>query len=526
MNRARTILFSLLLTLPVILFVAHHYTAHSPELKPTGFTIDENVLYMSYAHQYLDDSHFSVLYSNPFDGDPASPKIYFQPVNIVFAAAMKAGADPGLTFSLFGIIMAFLCILMGVKIIQHLLEGQKNYRLMSLLFIWGGGLTALTGLLIAVVVKSSANPVWPEGIFLGDPARGWWGLNWGRTLFIPLEAYYHFLFLLNIYLLLKKRWAAAIVAAAFLSVSHPFTGIEYLLIVNGWIVLEKIIFKNKNIPYWFLAGMICVSLFHCWYYLYFLNQFAEHRQLFSQYSAGWTYSYRVFIPAYCLVTLLAIITKYLQRREIILSISSYQRFFLTWAIIAFLLSKHEWLIKPMQPIHFTRGYVWAGLFLFALPGISWLIDKAKTSRVRQLLLVFCLLIFLSDNTLWSGVILAEKNKTEWEGYITKDTEAALAYLKTTSRKETLVVGNAYLVNYLLNVYTPANSWVSHPYNTPRKDERTTQVNEFLKTGILPAEWKLRKVVIVLNKKDTGLLVNSSLLANKVFENNTYLIFTP
>ena len=58
MNRKRIVLV-LLLSLPVIALVLHHYWMHAPGLTPTGFLMSENVLYMSYAHQYLDQDSFS-----------------------------------------------------------------------------------------------------------------------------------------------------------------------------------------------------------------------------------------------------------------------------------------------------------------------------------------------------------------------------------------------------------------------------------------------------------------------------------
>ena len=72
----------MLLSLPVVALVLHHYLANASGLTSTGFLMSENVLYMSYAHQYLDQSSFSLFYSNPFDGNPDSPNIYFQPVTI------------------------------------------------------------------------------------------------------------------------------------------------------------------------------------------------------------------------------------------------------------------------------------------------------------------------------------------------------------------------------------------------------------------------------------------------------------
>jgi hypothetical protein len=524
MSRRKSLILSLLLTIPVILFLIHHYTSHSPELYPTGFTANDNVLYMSYAHQYIDGDNFSLFYSNPFDGNPKSPKIYFQPVNFLFAALLKLGADPGLTFSLFGLIMAFLCIYLGVRIIQNLLPNNKYRVLITILFTWGGGLTAFAGIAGNVFTGMPLN-AWTDYIYLADPANGWWGLNWGRILFIPLEAYYHFLFLLNVYLILKNKWGAAILAAAFLSVSHPFTGIEYLLIIIGWLLLEKVIFKNKNIPYQYFAAIIAITIFHGWYYLVYLNSFPEHRQIFSQYSARWTYSFRVFIPAYILVFILSVITLYFKRTFQIFLSSSHERLFFCWAIITFLLSKHEWFIRPMQPIHFTRGYIWAGLFLLGIPGLVYLLEYLNKNIVRKTLLVAFIIIFLNDNILWIGNILKSKDTEEWEGHITKDTKDVFNFLNKTTTSNDLLLGNAPLINYMAGLYTPLNAWISHPYNTPKWTERSEVMKEFFQTSTIPAEWANRRLIIVINKRDTTFTMHPMLKKNKLFENTAYTIFT-
>ena len=526
MTRRRIILLSLLLSLPVVLFVMQQYFQHSSDLKPTGFTLDENVLYMSYAHQYLDQDHFSLFYTNPFDGDPQSPPIYFQPVNFLFAGLMKLGANPGFTFTIFGLLMTFLCVLLGIKMLQHLLQGYKQQSLIAILFTWGGGLTALAGLMGSTFLPGYQTQQWIDGIYQGDPANGWWGLNWGRTLFIPLEAYYHFLFLLNIYFILKQKWTAAAIAAFFLSISHPFTGIEFLLIMNGWLLLEKIIYRNKNIPGWYWGAIFAVTVFHGWYYLVYLNSFPEHKQIFSQYSAGWTYSLLIAIPAYCLVAALSLLNVYINPPFKKMFSIPHQRLFVCWAVIAFLLSKHEWFIKPMQPIHFTRGYVWAGLFLFSLPALIGLIHYLQQSTARKWLLYGFIFIFLSDNILWTANLLRGTNNLEWEGHISKDTEQVLKYLGSTTDNKDLLVGNASLVNYLANVYTHSNAWVSHPFNTPKREERIIQMGNYLQNGTKPIEWGERRIVIVLNKKMDSMKLFPTLQNNKLFENNSYIIFFP
>lgn len=487
-----------MLSLPVILFVLQHYFIHSSDLVPTGFTNEENVLYMSYAHQYLDQDKFSITYSNPFDGNIQSSQIYFQPVTIFFAGLIKLGMDPGFCLSLFGLIMAVLCIYVGIKILQHLLPDHKQMPLIAVLFTWGGGLTALAGLSGSTFLPGHHSGQWINGIYLADPANGWWGLNWGRILFIPLEAYYHFLFLLNIWLVLKQKWKAAILVTLFLSISHPFTGIEYLVIINGWLVLEKLVFKNKTIPYWFAIAMIVTTALHAWYYLIYLNGFPEHKLLFTQYSVGWTYSLLIAIPAYSIVAALSFINMYLNRPVKKFLAIPHQRLFLCWGIIAFLLSKHEWFIKPMQPIHFTRGYVWAGLFLFALPALLWLLHYLQQKKKKWVLYLF-IALFLSDNILWTANLLRGKNDIEWEGHISKDTKEVLDYLSSNTSNKDLLVGDAALVNYLANAYTPVNVWSSHPYNTPNREQRIEQTKMFLETGIKPPEWKDRRVIVVLKR---------------------------
>jgi hypothetical protein len=526
MGKRKTILLSLLLSLPVILFLLQQCFYHSPDLKPTGFTIDENILYMSYAHQYTEQENFSLFYSNPFDGKPGSPAIYFQPINLIFAALLKIGADPGFTLSIFGLLMSICCIYIGIKIIRHLLPAYENKSLIAVLFTWGGGLTAIAGLIGSLFLVEYRYNYWLDNIYLADTAHGWWALNWGRNLFIPLEAYYHFLFLLNIYLILKEKWILSLFTALFISISHPFTGTEYLLIINGWLFIELLFFKNKKISLWYWVGVIFITAVHFWYYLYYLNTFPEHRQLFAQYKARWTYSLLIAIPAYCLVTLLAVHNVYLNKPIKQLLNTSHQRLFLCWAIIAFLLSKHEWFIKPMQPVHFTRGYVWSGIFLFALPGLIWLIKYLQQSFFKKLLLLFLLFIFLSDNILWTTNLLLGKNNVEWEGHISSDTKEVLDFLESNTTNSDLITGNAILINYIANAYTPVNTWVSHPFNTPEIKKRRLVMKNFFTSGVKPMEWSTLRILIVVNKKSEPLKIHSSLVTNKLFENNTYLIFTP
>ncbi len=523
----RTLLIrSILLSIPVILFILHHFFFHDKGLIPTGFALDDNPVYMANARQYLDASQFSFFYSNPFDAATGSPAIYLQPHNYVFALLVKLGLEPGFIFSFFGLLFTVLSIFTGLKIIQQVYPGLRHRSLIQVLFTWGGGLTAITGLLVAMIFYKQVPPS-PDSIFIGDPGNGWWGLNYGRTLFIPLEAYYHFLFLLAVLFILQEKWIAALAVAFFLSITHPFTGIEFLLITGVWCLAEKLLWKNKHIPWYFVLGIALITAFTAWYYLFYLVSFKEHHILHQQFSVGWTYSLYVIIPAYILVLLLSLLQYFQSGSLKKFFLHSPQRLFFTWGIIAFLLSKHEWFISPMQPIHFTRGYTWMGLFLFAIPALAGLLNRLKQLKYSTAALALFLLIFLSDNLLWTTNLLRKKEKNEWIGHLKPDTKSTLNWLARNTGNKDLVFSNEYLINYYSNVYGSSYSWHSHVYNTPIHEVRRAQADSFLVTGTILTEWEGRRKIIVMRKDGPGYTtLYPPFRLKPVYENRGYIIFIP
>ena len=180
----------------------------------------------------------------------------------------------------------------------------------------------------------------------------------------------------------------------------------------------------------------------------------------------------------------------------------------------------------MQPIHFTRGYVWAGLFLFSLPGLMWLINYLQQTQPRKWLLTAFIIIFLSDNLLWTANNLRGKAMKENEGYITSDTKQVLNYLGKEGTPNDLLTGTATLVKYIANVYTPTNSWATHPYNTPQVDARKAAEVKFLTTGIQPLDWKNRRIIIIMDKREKGMSLIPALKKNMLMENDSYILFTP
>jgi len=515
MFKGKNGLWSLLLAVPLFAFTLHYYFAHEPGIVATGFSQADNIVYVSNARQHAENG--GLLYANPF-ALPGSPAIYSQAYNFILLLLLQTGLDPGLSLTIFGLLSALACIYVALQLVDHLYPKLPHRRTIHTLLVWGGGLTAIGGMILALTLFRDTHQVFPGGIYLIDPGNGWWGLNFGRTLMIPVEAFYHLLFLLGILFSVQGRWVAAFLAAFILSWSHPFTGIEYLSIAAAWLFLEKAWAGNKSIPWTFVLAMGALLLLHLLYYLVYLNSFPEHRKLFEVFSVDWGYSWRVYVPAYAIVGWLALQTIRQAGWKRAFA-APHQRLFMCWAIIAFLLSNHEWFMKPIQPIHFTRGYIWMGLFLFSIPALQQLLQRIGKKFIAGLLI----LLLLSDNLLWYAAHLGGRASGESETHITHDTKAVLDWLHDHAGGDHLLVSNEYLVGYMANAYGASYSWTGHRYNTPGYDEKRAAADSFFKTGMPLPEWSGRKLLVLVNRKN-GLQPHPSITRRPLFQNAQYAVY--
>ena len=513
--------FAIILTLPVVLFFLGYLFNHSPDLIPTGFIQYDNVAYIAYARQYLDSNSFHIFYSNPFDIQ--APSIYFQPQTVFFAFILFLGVPPGAILIPFTILCSLICFRLVIRIYDFLVVQNPFRKFHILLFAWGGGLLAISGG-IGSLFLYPGEPVLSHLFFL-DPESGWWGLNFGRSLMFSCEAYYHALFLGIIYSILIRRWSLALILIFLLSISHPFTGIEIIGIVCLWMVWEVVI-NRKNIPLFFAGFSILLLAFHLFYYLFYLEQFAHHRSVSSQYSLTWGLRYYRMLPAYALVGALAIASIYLSTVRNFLA-SRTNRLFICWFLVAFLLANHDMFMKARQPIHFTRGYIWTSLFLLGLPALNQLTQYLKSTWKGVALALFgC--IFLLDNILWIGTHIFYTAKTAHANYITKSQQTVLSQIHKASTDSTLIISNDEIAGYLSTVYTSAYPFYSHPYTTPFAREKKYADSVFKSTGELHPHWMKGDILFVVKKTDSVSLRNwniASLAALiKISENGEYIIY--
>jgi hypothetical protein len=538
------------LALPAFVPLVAHYVGFAMAGRwPTGFIMYDAPYYVANARELFDSGHFGLLYGNPFSYDHATPRIYFQPLTLILGVLLwMSRGDPGLVFAAVGVVAAIVCGRVAVALFDHFGDRSKPGGLMTFIaFFWGGGLVVLAAtVFVAVVLGAGAGrsgfdvAAWWSFIRVVDPAGGWWFLNLGRNLVLPTEAVYHALFFGGVVLILARRFASAAAVAAVLSLSHPFTGLQFLAIVGGWALLESIL-RSRVVPRWFLACIIALGVLHATYYLVFLPRFPEHRQLQAQWMLAWNLTIPEIVLAYGVVASFAL-WRIGTRERFRHVISQWpNRLLLVWLVASLALENHELFVRnAVQPIHFTRGYSWVALFLLGLPVIAELFRRTRMSghrAVAWLAPAVVAVVFVVDNAVWLGATATQNlglslGRTlppdpSRAGYgLSRDQVQVLKFMNDPSVRGSVVLSEDLDLGYLATVYSPLRSWRSHYANTPWNRERLGELRAFFANGQVVDAWRHLGLVVVFRSttawrdRASGL---QELPVSPVVENGSYVV---
>jgi len=358
-----------LLALPTLIPVARSYqAAYSQGKVATGFIEYEMPYYMANAREHSDQG-IQLTYGNPY-ASYETPAIYFQPQIFLLGGLQRAGLDPGLALNLFGLAALFFAAWVAVRLYKEMVGLETSAKRLALIcFFWGGGIRSLAGAAAGMIQHKS-----PTSWLLFGPANGWWQLNFGRNLVYPVEAYYHALFLFCLLCLIRRKFAATLVSAALLSMSHPFMGLTLALIIVVYSSLELLL-KTCAATGTLFAGSLTILILHVAYYLVFLNRFADHRVLQSQWELAWLYKPSMYLPALFIVGWLAV-ARLVRRPGLRAALEDGRvRLFAVCFLVVFALTQHNLLIKPRQPIHFAHGYDWVALFFIGAPALVSILER-------------------------------------------------------------------------------------------------------------------------------------------------------
>lgn len=266
-----------------------------------------------------------------------------------------------------------------------------------LCFFWGGGMLVLVGLLYGWLTAGA--PL--AELIAFYPQQAFWFLNLGGNLFFTTQAFYHLVFFGTILLVLRRRWAAALGGTVLLSASHPFTGLQLIAVLGCWSGVEFTIADKDRPPVYSPLFLAALATAHLGYYLWLLPHVSmEHRPVQRQWSLPWTLPASSLFAAYGPASLLAAaaLARRLARG---CGLETAHRLLLVWFAVSLMLGKHELLIKPIQPLHFTRGYVWTPLFLLGAPVLVDLLGAASRIAMARLAVPAAIVaLLLLDNAVW------------------------------------------------------------------------------------------------------------------------------
>ena len=440
-------------------------------LVPTAFVQYDLPYYVANGRQsFAWGFHFT--YGNPY-ASYGTPAIYFQPDLFLLGLLQRVGLSPDLALIAFHLAAVAFAAIVAAKLYEEWVGwNTPAQKLGFVCFFWGGGVLSLAGVIFGLVNHVKM----PRSFLLFDAGDGWWMLNFGRNLVYPTEAYYHALFLLAILFLVRKKFMAAMAAAAVLSASHPFTGLSIGLILILYAGLELKL-KSGAASKWLLVGSCAITALHLAYYVVFLNRFADHRALEAQWRLDWPYDFWTYAPALYLVALFAFVPLTRWKNLAPALGQPRTRLCLVWFAVICGLTHHDLLIQSRQPIHFAHGNDWMALFLLGAPAIVAALDKLLAIRPRPAMAVaVCafLALFLSDNLLWFASF--SDPLTQWQAFaLTHDEKNVLDWLSRRPDVPAYVASTDQQINYLTSTYTNLRAWRGHNLNTPEVALRQSEL---------------------------------------------------
>jgi hypothetical protein len=495
------------LILPATLpYLTHYFDAGG--LQPTGFIQADQPGYMAVAREYFEGDSVRLLYGNPFSPEYSSPRLYFQPQTFLLGVAWKVSkADPGLVFVIFGLLAALVCARAGIALYDATVGLRSPFALWGLvLFFWGGGLLVIAGLISTpVTLLRHGGALVVGSLFRFDPFDGWWFLNFGRNLIFPLESYYHALFFGSMVLLLKRKFVKASVLLALLAVSHPYSGSELLAIVCAWAFFEVLLRRRNVVPVWFFLLTCLILAASAWYYLLFLPQYPEHRAVAERWMRGWNLDMTSAVAAYSLVGVFALVAAF--RKGFFADPS--RRLLVVWAVVAFLLAKHDWFTAtPVEPLHFTRGYVWTPLFLLGIPVLLDLFERWRRAPgpLPRVGIALISILFLTDNSAWFAAL--SRSYLIEHVRVTEGQREVLSCLDRHAQTGMLVVASDHTIAYLTTVYTPLRSWSTSRLVDSGDEGRREEVRKFFVAGEFPGAWNGKRLLLVIDNVPDSLAVRT------------------
>ncbi len=466
-----------------------------------------------------------LFYPNPYDPAANAPVIYAHWLPWILGwLTARLGADPGdsilmLTFfaSLLFAVTTRMVVRQRLYSLNAVTSGSECVAWMAAM--WGGGLLALAGLLL----PPASAPNWTESALRFDPGNGLWFLNWGRNSLFPTEAIYHSLVALCWVFELRGRRLASTGWLLLLATTHPWSGIELLLTISFWRTLQWLKYRDRSSAGWWILAIGAMGCFLAYYKLW-LPSFPQHAELQSVWELDWSLQNSTASLAYGPIALAGLL--HVKERLRSRSWTTTDSFLISALAVAAGLAFHDRLIKPVQPLHFTRGYVWMPLFLLGLPKlVTWWQSAWSASAQKRLLAIAAVLLLCADNAAFSLVHGLRQFRQRDGFHLSVDERALLAELPRKC-PEAIILTDSETLNYLAPTYGSVRPWLGHKFNTPRFPIRHERFLACFPPGRVEASQIPPDVdaVAVRRERDASSLVSSGEWADCSISNATWTVW--
>lgn len=479
----------------------------SDPVTATGFYHEELPYYVANGRAAFERGN-GFAYPNPYDADPAAPSIYAHwflwGLGLLPATL---GADPGDVLLAVTFFAAVLFSAMTWQLVRVRCTPETSSHGPFLLAMWGGGLLSAGGLIAGLCGRTDA----VSTILQFDPGRGLWFLSWGRNAIFATEAIYHALVAGCWICELRGRRIGGTVCCAALATTHPWSGLELLLILCLWRGVQWMQHRNRVTTGYLLVVIAMLAAFLSYYKLW-LPQFTHHQKLEHAWELDWSLSWLSAGLGYSLVLVPAAVRLWrsFSFGSTRLSLQNADRFLLCALGVAVGLVFHDRFVRPVQPLHFTRGYIWMPLFLLGLPVLQeWWLRAVAGERLVRLAASGLAVLFVADNVSF-GLIHSDWLISESNGFhLTADDRAILQHLHRY-QAGAVVLSESHDLNYLMPTYASVRPWVGHPFNTPDNNTRRERMARIFSGDSVSPEFVPQEIdcLLVRHGRKTNPLADS------------------
>lgn len=221
------------------------------------------------------------------------------------------------------------------------------------------------------------------------------------------------------------------------------------------------------------------------YYLLCLPRFEEHASVYAQmrqFSHPMLFS--KLPAAYGLFLALPLFYAVAPDFRRLLKESAAARLMLGWLAITAALIFHDrilFFMKPFQPMHFTRGYLFVPLLYFSACAMGWLKERYRwPPRKFAIILILLFLLQLPDNTIRTAQLRHDVKRQPYLYFIPQRDVELLKWIDAIRPTMTIHAVDSGELERMIPVLTHHRSVLGHLYNTPFRDEKTRLVDDFVK----------------------------------------------